>query len=81
MQLKAWLLGISPMVWRRLQISAESNMRQLHGVIQVAMGREGIVLHQFRLRAARYGPRELSTSSAEVWDPLKRLMTLTTTTA
>ena len=37
-------------------------LRELHGVIQVAMGWEGIHLYQFRLRAARYGSFELSAS-------------------
>ena len=38
MQLKVWLLGISPMVWRRLQVPAECSLRELQGVIQVAIG-------------------------------------------
>lgn len=66
MQLKVWLLGISPMVWRRLLLPGTCTLRELHGVIQVAMGWEGIHLYQFRLRAARYGSWELSASSPEV---------------
>jgi len=54
-QIKVWLLGISPMVWRRLQVLDTCTLRELHGVIQVAMGWEGIHLYQFCLRAARYG--------------------------
>jgi hypothetical protein len=54
-QIKVWLLGISPMVWRRVLVPAAYTVRQLHGVTQVAMGWEGIHLYQFRLRAARYG--------------------------
>jgi len=50
MQLKVWLLGLSPMVWRRVHVPATITLRQLHGVIQVAMGWEGIHLFQFRLR-------------------------------
>ncbi len=37
-------------------------LRELHGVIQVAMGWEGIHLYQFRLRDARYGSWELSAA-------------------
>ncbi len=66
MQIKIWLLGISPMVWRRLLVPSTCTLRGLHGVIQVAMGWEGIHLHQFCLRAARYGSGELSASSPEV---------------
>ncbi len=54
------------MVWRRVLVPAGLTLRELHGVIQVAMGWEGIHLYQFRLRAARYGSSELSASSPDV---------------
>jgi uncharacterized protein YeaO (DUF488 family) len=62
LQVKVWLVGISPMVWRRILVPARFTLRELHGVIQVAMGWEGIHLYVFRLRAARYGSWELSPS-------------------
>ena len=65
-QIKFWLLGISPMVWRRVLVPSATTLRELHGVIQVAMGWHGIHLYQFRLRSARYGSWELSASSPEV---------------
>ena len=65
-KIKVWLLGISPMVWRRVLVPSTCTLRELHGVIQVAMGWEGIHLYQFCLRAARYGSWELSASSPEV---------------
>jgi len=37
-QIKVWLLGISPMVWRRLLVPSTCTLHELHGVIQVAMG-------------------------------------------
>jgi hypothetical protein len=37
-QIKVWLLGISPMVWRRVLVPADCTLRELHGVFQVAMG-------------------------------------------
>jgi len=37
-QVKVWLIGISPMVWRRVLIPASCTLRELHGVLQVAMG-------------------------------------------
>lgn len=55
MQFKVWLLGLSPMVWRRVHVPATFTLRQLHGVIQVAMGWDGVHLFQFRLRATHYG--------------------------
>ncbi len=39
-----WLLGLSTMVWRRVQAPATFTLRQFHGVIQVAMGWEGASL-------------------------------------
>ena len=54
------------MVWRRVLMSSTCTLGELHGVIQVAMGWEGIHLYQFCLRAARYGSWELSASSPEV---------------
>ena len=41
LQVKVWLLGVSPMVWRRLLVPSSYTLRELHGVIQVAMGWEG----------------------------------------
>ncbi len=66
MQIKVWLLGISPMVWRRLLVPSTCALRELHGVFQLAMGWEGIHLYQFCLRAARYGSWELSASSPDM---------------
>jgi len=37
-QVKVWLLGISPMVWRRLLLPDTCTLRELHGMIQVAIG-------------------------------------------
>ena len=41
LQVKVWLTGISPMVWRRVLVPSSFTLRELHGVIQVAMGWEG----------------------------------------
>ncbi len=54
------------MVWRRVLVPSTCTLRELHGVIQVAMGRESIHPYQFCLRAARYGSSDLSASSPEV---------------
>ena len=65
-QVKVWLLGISPMVWRRVLVPDTCTLRELHGVIQVAMGWEGIHLYQFCLRSRCYGSWEVSASSPDV---------------
>jgi Plasmid pRiA4b ORF-3-like protein len=59
LQVKVWLVGISPMVWRRGLLPATFTLRELHGVIQGTLGWEGIHLYIFQLRAARYGSWKL----------------------
>ena len=66
LQVKIWLAGISPMIWRRVLVPATFTLRELHGVIQVAMGWEGIHLFEFCLHAARYGSWEVAASSPDV---------------
>ena len=66
MQVKVWLLGISPMVWRHVLVRDTCSLRELHGVIQVAMGWEGHHLYLFRLHSKRYGFCEVSASSPDV---------------
>ena len=58
-QLKIRLLGISPMIWRRVQVSSDMTLRELHGVLQVAMGWESLHLYAFNVRGAHYGSIEL----------------------
>jgi hypothetical protein len=59
-------LQVSPTVWRRLLVPAAVSLRELHGILQVAMGWQGLHLFQFHLRAARYGSPELAVASPEV---------------
>ncbi len=66
LQVKFWLTGISPMVWRRVLAPSSFTLRELHGVIQVAIGWEGIHLYDFQLRAAHYGSWEVAAASPNV---------------
>jgi Plasmid pRiA4b ORF-3-like protein len=36
MQLKVRLLGISPMIWRRVLVEASTSLEELHGMLQWA---------------------------------------------
>ena len=65
-QIKVWLMGISPMIWRRLHVPASITLRELHGVLQVAMGWESWHLFQFQLRAIGFGSWELSARSPDI---------------
>src|ERR1700722_19010509 len=66
LQVKVWLTGISPMIWRRVLVPATFTLRELHGVIQVGMGWEGIHLYNFNFRAAHYGSWEVAASSPDI---------------
>ena len=49
LQLKIRLPGISPMIWRRLLVLWSTNIAELHGILQVAMGWEDDHLHRFTI--------------------------------
>ena len=53
-QLKVRLLGISPMIWRRVLVPACVSLRELHGILQVSMGWEAIHLYYFDIHAMHY---------------------------
>ena len=54
------------MVWRRVLVPGTSILRELHGMIQLAMEWEGIHLYQFCLRFQRYGSWQVSASPPDV---------------
>ena len=54
-QLKIALRGISPIVWRRLKIAGNTDLGDLHTIIQLAMGWKDYHLHTFRIYAKDYG--------------------------
>jgi len=55
-QLKVTLVGISPQIWRRIQVAGDCTLAQLHRVLQVAMGWENYHLYMFRIGGKTYGP-------------------------
>ena len=48
-QLKVRLLGLSPMIWRRVLVPESVSLRELHDILQVCMGWEGIHLRSREL--------------------------------
>lgn len=54
------------MMWRRLLVSSSTTLRELHGILQVAMGWDGIHLFQFDVRASCYGSWELHTADPDI---------------
>jgi len=53
-QLRVVLRGISPIIWRRLLIPADTTLAGLHDVLQVAFGWSGEHLHRFVVHGADY---------------------------
>jgi Plasmid pRiA4b ORF-3-like protein len=54
-QLRLVLTGISPLIWRRLLISSETSMAQLHAYIQICFDWDNEHLHCFRIQGKNYG--------------------------
>ena len=66
LQIKIRLLDISPMIWRRVLVPESMSLRELNGVVQLAMGWEGIHLFEFAVRGVRYAGPDLSGMSTDV---------------
>lgn len=54
-QLKVVLRDVSPLVWRRLLVTGDTSIAQLHHIVQTAMGWEDLHLHRFRVHGKEYG--------------------------
>ena len=65
-QLKVRLLGLSPMIWRRVLVSEPVSPRELHGILQVSMGWKGIHLYYFDIYAVHYSAFELDSESPDL---------------
>lgn len=53
--IKIALRGVSPMVWRRLQVPGNTSLAQLHHIIQIANDWDDEYLHQFHIDGKDYG--------------------------
>jgi hypothetical protein len=54
-RLRVVLAGISPMIWRQLEVPDSITIAGLHEVLQVAFGWSGQHLHRFTVRGKDYG--------------------------
>jgi pRiA4b ORF-3-like protein len=54
-QLKITLRGISPLIWRRLLVSADASIADLHDILQLVMGWTNSHLHRFLIHGKEYG--------------------------
>lgn len=53
--LKVTLLGVSPRIWRRLQVLGNTRLSELHNILQISMGWENYHLHRFDIGGAIAG--------------------------
>jgi len=54
-QLRVVVAGVSPLIWRRLLVSATTTIADLHAVLQSAFGWSGQHLHRFTIHGREYG--------------------------
>ncbi|EKP3408456.1 plasmid pRiA4b ORF-3 family protein [Escherichia coli] len=53
--IKIAVRGVSPIVWRRLRIAADTSLAALHFIIQIIQGWGDDHLHQFHIYGKDYG--------------------------
>jgi len=53
--LKVALRGVKPPIWRRLRVATDLTLRDLHHVLQIALGWTDSHLHEFEIAGKRYG--------------------------
>jgi hypothetical protein len=53
--IKIAVRGVSPMVWRRLRIAADTSLAALHFIFQIVQGWDDDYLHQFHIYGKDYG--------------------------
>ena len=57
---------IEPPIWRRVELSSQSTLDQLHGILQIAMGWEDYHLHEFTVDGMRYGLPDPDGDESEI---------------
>ena len=54
-QLRVVVHGVSPLIWRRLLLPADTTIAGLHAVLQIAFGWTGTHRHRFVVQGREYG--------------------------
>jgi hypothetical protein len=49
------LREIGPAIWRRIELSSQTTLKQLHRILQIAMGWEDSHLHEYIVNGQHYG--------------------------
>lgn len=59
-QLHVALKDVDPPIWRRIIISEDASLEDLHVAVQLSMGWENVHLHEFRIGDIRYRPSSIA---------------------
>ena len=59
-QIKVTLKGVSPPVWRRVLVSADMTLGDLHEVLQIAMGWGNYHMHDFSIGKQQFSSHDLA---------------------
>jgi hypothetical protein len=54
-RLRVVIAGISPLIWRRLEVTAGTTVAGLHTIVQAVFGWSGEHLHRFVIGGTEYG--------------------------
>jgi Plasmid pRiA4b ORF-3-like protein len=54
-RLRVVIAGVSPLLWRRLEVAAGTTVAGLHAIVQTAFGWSGEYLHRFVIGGTEYG--------------------------
>ena len=58
-QMRVFLRGVSPMVWRRLPVRSDSTVADLHYTLQIAFGWSDSHLNCFRIHGKEFGVHQI----------------------
>ena len=53
------LLNIEPPIWRCIELTSQTTLKQFHRILQIAMGWTNSHLHEFIVGSQRYGTPDL----------------------
>ena len=67
-QFRIVIVGISPMVWRRVLIPCHTRLSEVSDILLTLFDWSGDFLHEFRIHGKRYSGNGLSTSCASLCD-------------
>jgi hypothetical protein len=54
------LIGIEPPIWRGVELSSQTTLKQFHRILQIAMGWTNSHLHEFIVGGQRYGAPDMN---------------------